>query len=116
MNYDAIFFDIGNTLFFYNYDFLRELLVDRFGALVGTDELEEAHRVTIRTLIAERVPLKGQDVLWRETYSRWFRLIGIDEDRLDQAMEAVRTHPFRHLFWARMEEGTTETLDWFRER
>ncbi len=116
MKYDAIFFDIGNTLFFYNYDFLRDLLSDRFGVAISSQELEEAHQATLESVIRDGLPGKGQDVLWRETYRRWFERIHMDEDRIQDAMNAVRTHPFRHLFWARADEGTRETLDWFRER
>ena len=116
MEIEAIFFDVGNTLFFYNYDFLRGLLADRFGVNVNVAELAEVHREVQRAVMAEGVADAGQEVLWRETYRRWLTRVGVDADRIDDVMGAIRTHPFRHLFWTHMEEGTREMLDWFRER
>lgn len=116
MNYDAIFFDVGNTLFFYNYDFLRDLLAERFNVNTTNAELETAHKSALLSIVRDGITLKGHDVLSRETYKRWFTSVGVDEDRIDSAIDAIRSHPFRHLFWARLEDGTREMLDWFRER
>lgn len=112
----AIFFDVGNTLFFYNYDFLRGLLEERFGVDVTAEELEATHQIIRKSL----GPLLDQGLshesLVEEAYKRWFRSIGIEEDKIDPIIEAIKNHPFRHMFWARMEEGTKELLTWFRDR
>jgi HAD superfamily hydrolase (TIGR01549 family) len=116
MQIEAVFFDIGNTLCFYNYDFLRGLLAERFGLSVASAELAETHAAVQREIVAEGLPRAGQDALWHATYRRWLARAGVDEERLEPVIEAIRRHPFRHLFWARVEEGTREMLDWFRER
>lgn len=112
----AIFFDVGNTLFFYNYEFLKELLEQRFSVDVTLDELRAAHYI-IRQNVG---PLLDQGLthesIVEEAYKRWFRSLGIDEERLGPIVEAVRNHPFRHLFWSRLGEGTRELLTWFRDR
>lgn len=115
MNYDAIFFDIGNTLFFYNYEFLKGLLEDRFGLNLNLAQMEEVHRRVQEGVIASFGQATHQD-RWDETYRRWLEGLGMDAAQIPEAMVAIRQHPFPHLFWARMEEGTREMLDWFRER
>lgn len=117
MNFDTIFFDIGNTLFFFNYEFLRDLLAQRFGVTATTEEIERRHLAMKRSIVAENlVGTMGHDELWWEAYRRWLLGIGVDEGEVRPISQAIRDHPFRHLFWARMEEGTPEMLDWFRER
>lgn len=112
----AIFFDVGNTLFFYNYDFLRGLLEERFNVDVTTEELEATHQIIRRSM----GPLLDQglshEAIVEEAYRRWFRSIGIDDDRIPSIIEAIKTHPFRHLFWARMADGAKELLIWFHDR
>ncbi len=115
MNYDAIFFDIGNTLFFYNYEFLKGLLEDRFGLNLNVAQMEEVHRRVQERVIAGLAQATHED-RWDETYRSWLEGLGLEEGLLPEAMAAIRQHPFQHLFWARMEEGTREMLDWFRER
>lgn len=117
MDFDTIFFDIGNTLFFFNYEFLRDFLAQRFGVTATTEEIERKHLAMKRSIVAEGlVGTMGHDELWWEAYRRWLLGIGVDEGEVRPIAQAIRDHPFRHLFWARMEEGTPEMLDWFRER
>jgi len=112
----AIFFDVGNTLFFYNYEFLRGLLIERFSVDVTKDELEAAHQIIRQSL----GPLLDQglshEAIVEEAYRRWFLAIGIEEERIETVIDAIRNHPFRHMFWSRMEEGAKELLTWFRDR
>lgn len=116
MNYNTIFFDVGNTLFFFNYEFLRDLLVQRYHIPITTAELESSHLATKRSLIDDKLMNMPHSALWVELYKRWLLRIGVEEDMIKPISDAIRTHPFRHLFWTRMEEGTSEMLDWFRER
>lgn len=117
MPFDTIFFDIGNTLFFFNYEFLRDLLVQRFGVTVTAGELEQQHLAMKRGVVREKlVETMPHDDLWWEAYRRWLTGIGVEAGEIRPISEAIRHHPFRHLFWSRMEEGTPEMLDWFRER
>jgi len=116
MQFDVIFFDVGNTLYFFDYDFLCGLLSDRFDISANGAELAEAHRRAQLSVIGEGLEGLGHDELWRRTYSRWFTYAGIQEDKVGPVMEAIRSHPFRHLFWAKTDDGTREMLDWFRER
>lgn len=116
VNFNTIFFDIGNTLFFYNYEFLRDLLTERFGMSVSTKELREKHEATKRSLVADKLFNLPHDELWWEAYRRWLKSVGAEEDQIKPISEAIRNHPFRHMFWSRTEEGTKEMLDWFRER
>lgn len=112
----AVFFDVGNTLFFYNYDFLKDLLVERFNVDVTTEELEATHQI-IRNSIG---PMLDQGLthesIVEEAYRSWFKALGVEQDKIDDIITAIKTHPFRHLFWARTEEGTKELLTWFRDR
>ena len=117
MQFDTIFFDIGNTLFFFNYDFLRDLLAQRFGVGATVDEIALRHAEMKRSLVVDKVVGRvGHDELWWEAYRRWLTLLGVEASEIRPISEAIRTHPFRHLFWSRLEEGTPEMLDWFRER
>lgn len=117
MNYDTIFFDIGNTLFFYNYEFLRDMLAERFQVKLTLDEIRNGHNAMRLSVVTDGLNGKlSHDELWWEAYRRWFLGLGIPEEDVRQVSEAVRNHPFRHLFWSKMEEGTREMLDWFRER
>lgn len=112
----AIFFDVGNTLFFYNYDFLRGMLEERFSVDVTSEELEATHQIIRRSM----GPLLDQglshELIVEEAYRRWFRSIGIEDEKISLIIEAIKNHPFRHLFWARIDEGTKEILTWFRDR
>jgi len=112
----AIFFDVGNTLFFYNYEFLRGMLEERFSVDVTAEELEATHQIIRRSM----GPLLDQglshEFIVEEAYRHWFRSIGIEDDKITAIIDAIKNHPFRHLFWARMEEGTKELLTWFRDR
>lgn len=115
MEYDAIFFDVGNTLCFYNYDFLSGFLNDRFGVQATPDELAQTHIVCKQAIVDDDLVKLGHDGLWWEVYRRWFVALGIEDELIRPISEAIRNHPFAHLFWARMEEGTREMLDHFRE-
>jgi len=117
VRFDTIFFDIGNTLFFFNYEFLREMLAQRFGVSRTVGEIEQKHAEMKRALVTEKlVATMSHDDLWWEAYRRWLLLLGVEEGETRGISEAIRNHPFRHLFWSKMDEGTPETLDWFRER
>ena len=116
MQIEAVFFDIGNTLYFYNYDFLCGLLSERFGIAANGAELAEAHRKAQLTVISDGLEGLSHAELWDKTYETWFRLAGIEERVRAEVIDSIRRHPFRHMFWARTEEGTREMLDWFRER
>ena len=116
MKFDTIFFDIGNTLFFYNYEFLCGLLAERFDRDVHPMQLEEMHKLAQRELVTEGILSGGHNEVWDWTYRRWFKHTGFDEEMTDRVLQAIRTHPFNHLFWTRMEEGVPKMLDWFKER
>lgn len=116
MHHDVIFFDIGNTLFFYDYEFLRGFLVECFEIDRSPQELERAHGAMHRQLIDEQVIAREHEAVWNEAYRRWFGLLEIDEKRVGAITTAIRVHPFGHLFWGRMQEGTRELLDWFAGR
>ncbi len=116
MKYDTIFFDIGNTLFFYNYEFLSGLLLERFDADVHPIKLEEMHKFAQRELVTDGPLAKGHSEIWLWTYRRWMEHVGFDAAEAESIIEAIKNHPFSHLFWTRMEEGVPEMLDWFRER
>lgn len=117
MQYNTIFFDIGNTLFFYNYDFLRDLLAQRFGVNLTSQEIAARHTEMRQSLVVDKlVETMEYKELWLEAYRRWLSALGIEEQLIRPISEAIHDHPFRHLFWSRTEEGTPEMLDWFRER
>ncbi len=116
MQFDAIFFDIGNTLYFYDYEFLCELLSERFGIAVGGAELAEAHRKAQLSVISQGLEGLAHDEIWDRTYGRWFELVGVEGRLQGKIIDSIRRHPFKHMFWTRMDEGTKEMLDWFRER
>lgn len=116
MRFDTIFFDIGNTLFSYNYEFLGGLLAERFDAHVNPIHLEEMHRLAQQELVKEGVLGRGHAEVWDWTYTRWFTHMGFDEGTSRKMLEAIRRHPFGHLFWSRIEEGVPGMLSWFRER
>ncbi|MFH0799417.1 MAG: HAD-IA family hydrolase [Pseudomonadota bacterium] len=117
MQFDTIFFDIGNTLFFFNYEFLQELLAQRFSISLPASEIEVKHEAVKRSIVDEGlVGRLTHDELWWEINRRWLVSLGIDDEMVKPIAEAVRNHPFSHLFWSRMDEGTPEMLDWFRGR
>jgi HAD superfamily hydrolase (TIGR01662 family) len=116
MRFDTVFFDIGNTLFFYNYEFLGGFLAERFDMDIHPMQLEEMHKRAQRELVSEGILQSGHSAVWDWTYRRWFKHAGIDESTTDSVLEAIKAHPFNHLFWTRMEEGVPGMLDWFRER
>lgn len=116
MKCDAIFFDIGNTLFFYDYDFLRGLILSRFDIEIDGALLAETHRRAQLEVVAEGFVTLTHGEIWEKTHRRWLSLAGVEEARQGPIIDSIRSHPFRHLFWTRMEEGTREMLDWFRER
>ncbi|MBU0744764.1 MAG: HAD family hydrolase [Gammaproteobacteria bacterium] len=112
----AVFFDVGNTLFFYNYDFLRGLLEERYQFDVSNEELEATHKIIARSF--GRMLKEGltHTQIVYEAYTSWFRALGIRDDRIDHIIQTINSHPFKHLFWAKMGEGTIETLNWFLDR
>ncbi len=117
MQYDAVFFDIGNTLFFFNYDFFQRLLRERFDLTIPVERLASAHDMTKRSLVRDGTVGKlDHHELWIEAYRRWMRFVGIAEEYFLRIAEVVRTHPEPHLFWSRRDEGTIEMLDWLRGR
>ncbi|PIU55055.1 MAG: hypothetical protein COS89_08375 [Deltaproteobacteria bacterium CG07_land_8_20_14_0_80_38_7] len=111
----AIFFDIGNTLFFYNYDFLRGLLEERYDIDVSTEELEATH-IIISKSFGEMVQhgLSHKDSV-DLTYKKWFRSLGIDEGKIDDIINTIHNHPFKHLFWSKIGDRTVEVLNWFKD-
>ncbi len=112
----AIFFDIGNTLFFYNYEFLRGLLEERYQVDVTNEELEATSRIIQRSfgeMVKQGMP--HAEIAY-EAYKKWFRSIGISDERIDHIIQTINAHPFKHLFWAKMEEGAIDTLKWFLDR
>jgi len=116
MRFDTVFFDIGNTLFFYNYEFLGGFLAEHFDMDVHPMLLEEMHKLAQRELVSEGILQSGHHEVWNWTYRRWFKLVGLEEEIAEKVLDAIRNHPFNHLFWTRMEEGVPAMLDWFRER
>jgi HAD superfamily hydrolase (TIGR01549 family) len=116
MRFDAIFFDIGNTLFFYNYEFLSGFLAERFDVQLGPIQLAESHRAAQRELIEQGVLQKSHEEIWFATYRRWLANAGLDERMVEEVVAGIRKHPFNHLFWTRVDDGVPEMLDWFKER
>lgn len=116
MQFDAIFFDIGNTLFFYNYEFLSGFLSERFDVQLGPMQLGESHRAAQHELIEQGVLGKSHDEIWYATYRRWLARAGLEQPAVENVVTAIRQHPFNHLFWTRVGDGVPEMLDWFRER
>lgn len=117
MTYDTIFFDIGNTLFFFNYDFLRDFLKERFDFEVSTLELGERHTQVKNSVVADgSVEKLTHEELWNEVYRRWFAAINMNEEIIPTVIAAIHEHPFKHMFWARMLPGTRQMLDWFKLR
>lgn len=117
MSYDTIFFDIGNTLFFFNYEFLRDLLKQRFDVDATVLDLETKHVMSKLSLIEDgSITSLSHDELWFEAYRRWLAGIGVEKELIAPITKSIQEHPFKHLFWARMHDGTREMLDWFRER
>lgn len=112
----AVFFDIGNTLFFYDYEFLSRLLKERFDIDRDPRELEAVHYSLgemIQLKVHER---KDHQTLVCEVYGLWMKELDVDGERIPHIIEAVTEHPFPHLFWGRMGEGVRETLDWLSAR
>jgi len=116
LKYDAIFFDVGNTLFFYNCEFLKEFVEDRFGCDLIAKELEKTYYMLRKDVLAGAFSKLDHDGLWREFYRRWLQMNDVDEEIIPNIIDAIRDHPFNHMFWSKMEEGTREMIDWFRER
>ncbi len=112
----AVFFDVGNTICFFNYEFLKDFLVERYAIDVTTEELEATHKI-IRKSVG---PMLNQGLthesLTTQAYKSWFRVLGVEEEKIDDVINAVKNHPFRHLFWARTEEGTKDVLIWLKEK
>jgi HAD superfamily hydrolase (TIGR01549 family) len=112
----AVFFDVGNTLFFYNYAFLSNLLIERFEIDLDPRELEAVHYSIgdrVQQIVGEG---KDHQAIHDEIYGMWFKELDIDEELIPDIVDAIRKHPFPHMFWARMGEGVCEMLEWFRER
>lgn len=112
----AVFFDIGNTLFFYNYAFLSEMLVERFEIDLDPRELEAVHYSLSEHI--QQIAAEGKDhrAIYGEIYQAWFRELEIDDEIIPDIVDAIRKHPFPHMFWAKMGDGVCEMLEWFRER
>lgn len=112
----AVFFDIGNTLFFYNYSFLSDLLLERFEIDRDPRELEAIH-YSLKEAIQEMAKEgKGHKIILEEVYSMWMTELDVDKDKIPRVIEVIGSHPFPHLFWSRMGDGVRETLDWFKDR
>ncbi|MFH1873600.1 MAG: HAD family hydrolase [Pseudomonadota bacterium] len=112
----AVFFDVGNTLFFYNYDFLRGLLEERYQFDVSNEELEATSKIIQKSFGKMiREGMSHTEIAY-EAYFSWFRAIGIREDKIDHIIQTINTHPFKHLFWAKMADGAIDTLNWFLDR
>jgi putative hydrolase of the HAD superfamily len=112
----AVFFDVGNTLFFYNYKFLSELLLERFDIDRDPRELEAIHyslKETIQEMAREG---KNYKDMVEAVYSLWLKELDVDEEKIPRVIEIVKSHPFPHLFWSQMGDGVKETLEWFKER
>jgi putative hydrolase of the HAD superfamily len=112
----AVFFDVGNTLFFYNYGFLSDLLMERFEIDRDPRELEAIHyslRETIQEMAREG---KNYKQMLEAVYSLWLKELDVDHEKIPRVIEVVGSHPFPHLFWSRMGDGVKETLEWFKER
>ncbi len=112
----AVFFDIGNTLFFYNYPFLSDLLKERFEIDRHPQELEAVH-YSLNEVIQQKVKEhRDHQTLVREVYALWLDELGVDGERIPRIVDVVGAHPFPHMFWARIGEGVRDTLEWLRER
>jgi len=112
----AVFFDVGNTMFFYNYEFLSSLLQERFDIDRDPRELEAIH-YSLKEIIQEKAKeKKGHRTMVEEVYALWLSELDIEDDRIPRIIEVIESHPFPHFFWSRMGEGVKETLEWFRDR
>lgn len=112
----ALFFDLGNTLLFYDYDFLKGVLEERYKIDVGVDELEATHKIITSSIGSIVDNNFTHERMINETYRRWFKSLGFEEDKIGGMIKYILGHPFRHLFWARMEAGTQDELNWFKDR
>jgi HAD superfamily hydrolase (TIGR01549 family) len=112
----AVYFDVGNTICFFNYDFLKDLLVERYAIDVTTEELEATHRIIRKSVGPMLNRGLTHESLVAEAYRSWFRALGVEEDKIEDIIGTIKNHPFSHLFWARTEEGTKELLVWLKEK
>lgn len=112
----AVFFDIGNTLFFYNYEFLSNLLKERFDIDCDPRELEAVHYSLGEAIERMVKEIPDHDEMVKKVYAMWFSELDIDAERIPRIIEVIDSHPFPHLFWARMGDRVQETLDWLKAR
>ena len=112
----AVYFDVANTLCFFNYDFFKGLLEERYNVDVTTEELEATHQIIRQTVGSMLDQGLAHESIVREAYTSWLRVLEVEENKIAKIIEDIKNHPFRHLFWARTEEGTKELLIWLRER
>lgn len=112
----AVYFDVGNTLCFFNYDFLKNLLEERYAIDVTAEELEATHRIIRKSVGPMLNRGLTHESLVSEAYRSWFRALEVDEEKIEKIIDTIKNHPFSHLFWARMEEGTKELLVWLKEK
>lgn len=112
----AVYFDVGNTICFFNYEFLKDLLVERYAIDVTTEELEATHRIIRRSVGPMLNRGLTHESLVAEAYKQWFHALAVDDEKVGDIIDAIRNHPFSHLFWARMEDGTKELLVWLKEK
>lgn len=112
----VVFFDIGNTLFFYNYKFFSDLLRQRFDIDRDPRELEAIHYSLGEMIQQKAREWSDHQSLVKDVYHMWLEEMGVDGEKIPRIIEVVDTHPFPHLFWAKMGEGVRETLDWFKDR
>ena len=111
----AVFFDIGNTLFFYNYEFFSKMLMERFSIDIDARELEAIHYSLGEAIQKKAADKKDHHEFVSDVYGLWLEELDIDKDLIPNIIDAVRTHPFPHLFWSKMGEDVRETLTWFQE-
>lgn len=111
----AVFFDIGNTLFFYNYEFFSKMLMERFSIDIDARELEAIHYSLGEAIQKHAADKKDHHAFVKDVYGLWLEELAVDKEIIPDIIDAVRMHPFPHLFWSRMGDDVRETLTWLQE-
>lgn len=105
--HDAIFFDVGNTLLFPNWDDILAPLAQR-GIKPGLDQLRRIEQRTKNEFDASAMNGRVDHGFWYLFYSDLLDELGLANEHLRQALLAA-THLSAN--WNRIRPGTRESLD-----